>query len=218
MKKAIIIAIITFVIFYILKEKTYRPYLWKRALNTQEHQLKEGSFIFSKQRGSNGSQSLENKYFVFKVTEITGDYVRLSVIRRLSKKDARVASDFSITSEQYQSLKENVQDLLITPILVEDLYKGDGPTFTLNGYLLEKYPALKTSPYYYEVVPYKLQNTIDNENLKNSDSYLDLVYSKKEILERAKLTPYRIKYNGKNNVPAAIRAYSESISLIKNKI
>jgi hypothetical protein len=56
--------------------------MWKKAINSPEHKLQLGSFIFSKQRGSNGSQSIENKYFIFKVIEVNGDYVRLSVNKR----------------------------------------------------------------------------------------------------------------------------------------
>ncbi len=150
MKKILLISVIVVIAFYVLKEKVYKPFMWKKALNTKEHQLQLGSFIFSKQRGSNGSQSSTTYYFVFKVIEIKGDYVRLSVIRRLSQKGQISQGDFSTTSADYKSLKQNIKKLLITPILSEDLYKGDGPRYSLNDYLLEKYPDLKKSRYYYE--------------------------------------------------------------------
>ena len=113
MKKILLISVIVLIAFYVLKEKVYKPFMWKKALNTKEHQLQLGSFIFSKETGINGSQSYQKYYFVFKVIEINGDYVRLSVIRQLSEKDNLRESDFSTTSEQYKSLKQNIKSLTI---------------------------------------------------------------------------------------------------------
>jgi hypothetical protein len=190
--------------------------MWKKAMNTKEHQLKLGSFIFSRQRGTNGSQSSQNYYFVFKVVEINADYVRLSVVRRLSKKDVITESDFSITSKQYKALKENIEDLLITPILTEDLYKGDGPSFTLNAYLLQKYPNLNSSPYYYEANSEGIKDKLLKEKTIVADYDFSLIYSKKEIIEKARLTPYIIDQYGALNKPVLSPQYSNSIDLIKN--
>ncbi|MFH6959807.1 hypothetical protein ACHRV1_20600 [Flavobacterium aquidurense] len=214
MKKIILISVIVVIAFYVLKEKVYKPYMWKKAINTKEHQLQLGSFIFSKETGINGSQSYQKYYFVFKVTEINGDYVRLSVIRQLSQKDNLKESDFSTTSDQYKSLKQNIKNLTITPVLSEDLYKGDGQRFTLNQYLLNKYPVLKQSAYYYEDIPEESKNKPMPENPNDLEMYFSLVYSKKEIIENRKLVPWTMtnSFNGK----PSLSQYSKNIDLIVN--
>jgi hypothetical protein len=188
--------------------------MWKKAINTKEHQLQLGSFIFSKETGINGSQSYQKYYFVFKVTEINGDYVRLSVIRQLSQKDNLKESDFSTTSDQYKSLKKNIKNLTITPILSEDLYKGDGPRFTLNQYLWNKYPVLKQSTYYYEDIPEESKNKPMPENPNDLEMYFNMVYSKKEIIEKGQLVPWTLT-NSFNNKPL-LSNYSKNIDLIIN--
>ncbi|MFG4004056.1 hypothetical protein [Flavobacterium aquidurense] len=214
MKKIILISVIVVIAFYVLKEKVYKPYMWKKAINTKEHQLQLGSFIFSKETCINGSQSYQKYYFVFKVTEINGDYVRLSVIRQLSQKDNLKESDFSTTSDQYKSLKQNIKNLTITPVLSEDLYKGDGQRFTLNQYLLNKYPVLKQSAYYYEDIPEESKNKPMPENPNDLEMYFSLVYSKKEIIENRKLVPWTMtnSFNGK----PSLSQYSKNIDLIVN--
>lgn len=214
MKKILLISIIVVIAFYVLKEKVYKPYMWKKALNTKEHQLQLGSFIFSKETGINGSQSYQKYYFVFKVIEINGDYVRLSVIRQLSEKDNLKESDFSTTSEQYKSLKQNIKSLTITPILFDDLYHGDGPRFTLNDYLLNKYPVLKKSRYYYEDIPEESKNKGIPKNPNNLEMYFSMVYSKKEIIEKGQLVPWSMtnSFNGK----PLLSNYSKNIDLIIN--
>jgi hypothetical protein len=188
--------------------------MWKKAINTKEHQLQLGSFIFSKETGINGSQSYQKYYFVFKVTEIHGDYVRLSVIRQLSQKDNLKESDFSTTSDQYKSLKQNIKSLTITPILFEDLYHGDGPRFTLNDYLLNKYPVLKQSTYYYEDIPEESKNKGIPTNPNDFEMYFSMVYSKKEIIEKGQLVPWTMtnSFNGK----PLLSNYSKNIDLIVN--
>lgn len=214
MKKIILISVITLVAFYLIREKVYKPYMWKKAINSKEHQLQIGSFIFSKETGINGSQSYQKYYFVFKVTEIDGDYVRLSVIRQLSQKDHLKESDFSATSDQYKSLKQNIKSLTITPILSEDLYKGDGPRFTLNDYLLSKYPALKQSTYYYEDIPKESKNKGIPKDPADLEMYFSLVYSKKEIIEKGQLVPWTMT-NSFNNQPL-LSQYAKNIDLIIN--
>lgn len=214
MKKILLISVIVVIAFYVLKEKVYKPFMWKKALNTKEHQLQLGSFIFSKETGINGSQSYQKYYFVFKVIEINGDYVRLSVIRQLSEKDNLRESDFSTTSEQYKSLKQNIKSLTITPILFDDLYQGDGPRFTLNEYLLNKYPVLKRSRYYYEDIPEESKNKPIPENPNDLEMYFSMVYSKKEIIEKGQLVPWTMtnSFNGK----PLLSNYSKNIDLIIN--
>lgn len=188
--------------------------MWKKAIQTKEHQLQLGSFIFSKETGINGSQSYQKYYFVFKVIEIDGDYVRLSVIRQLSEKDNLKESDFSITSDQYKSLKQNIKSLTITPILSEDLYKGDGDSFTLNDYLLNKYPVLKQSRYYYEDIPQESKNKGIPKKPDDYEMYFSMVYSKKEIIEKGQLIPWTMT-NSFNNKPL-LSNYSKDIDLIIN--
>jgi hypothetical protein len=214
MKKIILISVISLVVFYLIREKVYKPYMWKKAINTKEHQLQLGSFIFSKETGINGSQSYQKYYFVFKVIEIDGDYVRLSVIRQLSQKGNLKESDFSTTSDQYKSLKQNIKSLTITPILFEDLYKGDDPRFTINDYLLSKYPVLKQSRYYYEDIPKESKNKGMPKKPDDYEMYFSMVYSKKEIIENGKLIPWTMT-NSFNNKPL-LSNYSKDIDLIIN--
>ncbi|MEO8535243.1 MAG: hypothetical protein ABI441_15910 [Flavobacterium sp.] len=217
MKKTILVTIIiSIAVFFIVKQMVYKPYMWKKAINSEEHKLQIGSFIFSKQRGSNGSQSLENQYFVFKVIEINGDYVRLSVIRKLSEKGTISEGDFSTTSNHYKTLKGNITSLIITPIQSEDIYKGEGPRYALNDYLLGKYPDLKMSRYYYEDISEETKNKPLPANALDLDLYFSLVYSKKEIIENGKLTPW-IMNNSLNNTPEIADRLSERIEVIINK-
>lgn len=211
MKRIFFISLIIIAI-YTFKQLVYKPYAWKKAMNTPEHKLQLGSFVFSKQRGHNGSQSFENKYFIFKVTEINCDYVRLSVIRQLSQKDKLLQSDFSTTKDLFKDLKQNIHNIQITAILSEDLYKG-GSSFTINDYLLEKYPALEKSRYYYEDIPKDRKNIILTTDANNLSNYFNMIYSKNEIIKNGRLVPYTLK---DNNEVQLTEKLSESIDLILN--
>ena len=213
MKKIILISLLIIAVFYVLKQFVYKPYAWKKAINSPEHKLQVGSFIFSKKRGSNGSQSMQNYYFAFKVIEINGDLVRLSVIRKLSDKNNLLQSDFSTTKEAYKNLKQNIQDLTITGILTEDLYKIDGATYTINGYLISKYPDLKTSRYYYQDIPVNKKNTPVPSNPDDLIMYYDLVYSKEEIIKNGRLAPYIMTNRTKGEIDTGL---SQDIDLIVN--
>ena len=213
MKKIIFISLLIIAVFYVLKQFVYKPYAWKRAINTPEHKLQVGSFIFSKKRGSNGNQSMQNYYFAFKVIEINGDLVRLSVIRKLSDKNNLLQGDFSTTKEAYKNLKENIQNLTITGILTEDLYKIDGATYTINDYLISKYPDLKKSRYYYQEIPEDKKNIAMPTNPDDLIMYYDLVYSKEEIIKNGRLAPYSMVNRRKGEVNTGL---SQDIDLIKN--
>ncbi|KOP39711.1 hypothetical protein APR43_00045 [Flavobacterium sp. NLM] len=180
--------------------------MWKKAMNTPEHRLQMGSFLFSKQTGSNGSQSSQFNYLIFKVVEINGDYVRLSPIRQLSEKGKLKSSDFSFTRETYRSLKLNIKKLTITAIPRNDLYK-EGPTYTVNNYLLNKYPSLKKSRYYYE------EFSESKKNIHSPAEYFTLVYSKEKIIEKRKLIPWIINNSDK---PELAKSLSQKVSLILN--
>ncbi|PBJ16057.1 hypothetical protein [Flavobacterium sp. ACN6] len=201
MKKVLFAGLLIIIILYAFRQLVYNPYKWKKAINTPEHKLQLGSFIFSKQRGSNGSQSMQTNYFIFKVIEINGDYVRLSVIRQLSEKD-KIRSGFSTKKEAYKDLKESIQKVTITPILPEDLYKGSS-SFTINDYLLDKYPSLQKSRYYSE----------DVKSSTDPREYFSLVYSKEKIIAKGKLVPWIISNSDK---PELAERLSENIELIVN--
>ena len=212
MKKILLIVIVTVIALYAFKRMVVEPYLWKKAVNTPEHQLQMGSFIFSQQRGHNGSQSMENQYFIFKVTEIQGDFVRLAVIRKLSAGDEIVQGDFSTTKKAYGELKDNIKSVVITGISRNDLYgrrTGRDP-HQIDDYLLEKYPALKTSRYYFEDVPDKTR-PVPQDPMDRME-YFSLVYSKKEIIEHGRLVAWIL-----NNRPEPeLSNRAEKIDLILN--
>jgi len=214
MKKTLIIIVIALVAAYVVKRMVVDPYLWKKAIATPEHALKLGSFVFSKRRGHNGSQSMENQYFILKVTEIQGDYVRMAVIRKLKAGDQIVQGDFSTTKQAYEEAKGNIKNLVITGISRDDLYgrrTGHDP-LQIDDYLLEKYPALKTSRYYFEDVPENKRNRPVPDDRMEREEYFALVYSKKEIIEHGRLVGWIL-----NNSPEPeLSNIVENIDLILN--
>ena len=214
MKKTLIIIVIALVAAYVVKRMVVDPYLWKKAIATPEHALKLGSFVFSKRRGHNGSQSMENQYFILKVTEIQGDYVRMAVIRKLKAGDQIVQGDFSTTKQAYEEAKGNIKNLVITGISRDDLYgrrTGHDP-LQIDDYLLEKYPALKTSRYYFEDVPENKRNRPVPDDRMEREEYFTLVYSKKEIIEHGRLVGWIL-----NNSPEPeLSNIVENIDLILN--
>ena len=214
MKKTLIIIVIALIAAYVVKRMVVDPYLWKKAIATPEHALKLGSFVFSKRRGHNGSQSMENQYFILKVTEIQGDYVRMAVIRKLKAGDQIVQGDFSTTKQAYEEAKGNIKNLVITGISRDDLYgrrTGHDP-LQIDDYLLEKYPALKTSRYYFEDVPENKRNRPVPDDRMEREEYFTLVYSKKEIIEHGRLVGWIL-----NNSPEPeLSNIAENIDLILN--
>jgi len=214
MKKTLIIIVIALIAAYVVKRMVVDPYLWKKAIATPEHALKLGSFVFSKRRGHNGSQSMENQYFILKVTEIQGDYVRMAVIRKLKAGDQIVQGDFSTTKQAYEEAKGNIKNLVITGISRDDLYgrrTGHDP-LQIDDYLLEKYPALKTSRYYFEDVPENKRNRPVPGDRMEREEYFTLVYSKKEIIEHGRLVGWIL-----NNSPEPeLSNIVENIDLILN--
>jgi hypothetical protein len=212
MKKIFIAGVVFVFILYAFKKLVYDSYQWKKAINSPEHKLQLGSFIFSKQSGSNGSQSMERKYFIFKVIEINGDYVKLSVVRQLSQKDKLLQSDFSTTKEAYKDLKQNIGGIKITGILKEDLYKA-GPSYTLNDFLLEKYPSLLQSRYYFEEILEDKKHLPIPVDYNELQEYFSLVYSKNEIINKGKLVPWVLN---NNTTPELAERLSQNIDLIIN--
>lgn len=203
MKKALFVSILMLFVFYACREIVYKPYIWKKDMKTPEHRLQMGSFVFSKQDPLDSNQSGGYNYLIFKVIEINGDYVRLSPVRRLLEERQPKFSDSSFARETYRSLKLNINKLEIAGISREDLSK-EKPNFTLNNYLLEKYPSLKKSHYYYEELP---------PASKSSAKYFKLVYSKEKIIEKRKLIPYLVT---DGDGPELARELSQKASLILN--
>lgn len=214
MKKMLLIAIAALIALYAIKRMVVDPYLWKKAIATPEHALKPGSFVFNQRRGHNGSQSMENQYFIYKVTEIQGDYVRMAVIRKLKAGDQIVQGDFSTTKQAYEEAKGNIRNLVITGISRDDLYgrKTGRDPLQIDDYLLEKYPALKTSRYYFEDVPENKRNRPVPEDRMERMEYFSLVYSRKEIVEHGRLVAWIL-----NNSPEPELSNAwEKIDLIIN--
>ncbi|KAB8043734.1 hypothetical protein [Janthinobacterium aquaticum] len=213
MKKMLLIVVLAAMALYAFKIWAYDPFMWKKAMKSPEHALKPGSTIFANYRASNGSQSTVRKYFIFKVTEINGDHVRLSVVRQLSEAGKPLQSDFSTTEHDYQALKKTINSLAVTGILREDLYRKDSEPYVLNDYLKAKYPALNTSRYYFEELPAAHKNQpVPNEQFQRSE-YFSLLYSKKEIIEHGRLAPWVIS-NGPE--PEIFHRMAEDIDVIIN--
>ena len=105
--------------------------------------------------------------------------------------------------------------MLITPVVSTDLYKGDGPSFVLNDYLLNKYPSLHQSPYYYEDMTADRKGKLSTPTANASEDF-DLVYSKKGIIEDRALIPYSIIYDPLQRKPALGSKSGRSIDLIQN--
>lgn len=212
MKKILLIGLLALVLLYVVKRMIYEPYMWKRAINTPEHSLRLGSYIFSKERGHNGSQSFETHYFIFKVIDITGDYVRLAVVRRLSEKGRAAQSDFSMTKNDFEALKTKIHDMTVTGIPREDLYRKNEERYAVNDFLLEKYPALKTSRYYFEDIPAAAKNLPAPTEHFDSSEYFSLLYSKAEIISKGKLRGWILN----NSTVPELSGSSKEIDLIQN--
>lgn len=214
MKKILIISLLALISIYSFKKMIYNPYIWKQTINSPEHKLQIGSFIFNKTTGVNGgSQSIRTDYYIFKVIEINGDHVRLSVVRQLSKNNTILQSDFSTTKENFEYLKKHINKITITGILTKDLFVGNYEPYTVNDYLLKKYPSLEKSRYYFEDIPEEMKNLpLPTDNNKLQD-YFSTIYSKKEIIENGKLALWVL--NNSNNPELAKRS-AEDIDLIQN--
>lgn len=213
MKKMLLIAVLAAMALYAFKIRVYDPFMWKKAIDSPEHALKIGSIIFSNYRISNGSQSMTRKYFIFKVTQIHGDHVRLSVVRQLSAPGKLSEADFSTTGEAYQTLKKTIGNAVVTAILREDLTRKGSEPYRLDDYLTGKYPALKTSRYYFEDrSAEEKERPVPDDHLQRVD-YFSLLYSKKEIIEHGRLVPWVIS-NGPE--PELFHRMAEDIDVIIN--
>ncbi len=191
----------------------YKPFIWQKAMESKEHKLQVGSYIFTNEIGSNGNQSFERQYFIFKVMSIHDDYVRLSVVRKLYSSKKRIDGYFSIDKNGYESAKQSIQSSIVTPILSSYIYYND---YILTDSLKIKYPNLSKSRLFVEDVSQNIKPTKESPIYGYKDAYFSLVYSKKEIIDDAKLVPY-IYGNSINEDVELIHDYSEKIELIVNK-
>lgn len=212
MKKILALGLLALLVAYVFKLMVYQPYMWKKAIATPEHRLQLGSYIFTNSMEHNGSQSRERRYFIFKVVEIEGDHVRLSVVRQLSPQSGPL-SGFSTTKDEYASLKDTVHNLTITKIALEDLYGKDG-SHKMNDHLLAKYPALKTSRYYFEDDSRLRKEAAESAStVADAQAHLSLVYSKEQIISSARLVPWILN---NSTTPELAPGLSKKIDLIVN--
>jgi hypothetical protein len=213
MKKYVLIVLSSIIGFFILYEFAYKPYVWQKTMQRNEHKLHLGSYIFTTQMENNGSQSYERGYTIFKVTNINNDYVRLAVVRKFYT--TKKASDgyFSAPEHFYEEAKKTISDLIVTAVLSEDIY--DNNDLFLTDSLLIKYPNLAKSRLYVEDVSNNILPTKDSPIYGDKDSYFSLVYSKNEIITNAQLVPY--VYGNSMNVDVELMPqYSRNIEYIIN--
>lgn len=212
MKKILALILLGLVVTYVVKQMVYQPYMWKKAIASPEHRLQLGSFIFTNSMEHNGSQSRERRYTIFKVVEIDGDHVRLSVVRQLSSPTGPL-SGFSTNASEYASLKKTINHLTITRIAMLDLY-GDKGSHQMNDQLLAKYPALKTSRYYFEDDTELRKEAAERmEMVADREASLGLVYSEEQIISNARLVPW--VFNN-STTPELAPALAKKIDLIVN--
>lgn len=173
-------------VFLYLK-KRYNQRLWNEAMANPDHQLQTGSFIFSKR---NEVQSKEIHYSIFKVVRIDGEYVKLSNIRQFPGKGNSVNTNFLMTAEHYESIKNNIQQVVITGILAEDLSQKSNLTLTED--LLLKYPELNKSGYYFEDLASDEKNKPLPADISGCQRYMNQIYSAEHIIKNWRLRLYSL--------------------------
>jgi hypothetical protein len=83
----------------------------------------------------------------------------------------------------------------------------------LNNFLLEKYPSLLESRYYFEEIPENKKNLPIPVDYNELQEYFSLVYSKDEIINKGKLVPWVLN---NNTTPELAERLSQNIDLILN--
>ncbi len=220
MKKNMIIAICILLFFVVACNFIYTYSVTKKELKLSAKQLQLGSYIFSTSMGYNGNQSWQKNYFVFKVTQIQDDYVRLAVVRKFygSQKmfDVRISpSDgyFSANKEIYEDAKNTIENAIVTLVESHDIYNSND--LILTDSLRLKYPSLKKSRLYVEDVSKNIKPTKESPIYGDISFFFSLVYSKNEIMNNAQLVPYLD--NARNDDKIRLEyGYSEDIDKIIN--
>ena len=198
MKKQILILCSVITIIFILYKLVYKPFAWQYAIQTKEHKLQVGSFIFSYNKISNTDTfTSNNHYFVRIVTDIDDDYVRLTTIKKLYLPNQKMQSLPSNNDNYYDNLKSTITNKRITEVNID--YGLINEFFTKEYFLLKHYPMLHEFPFYYEIGFANKSKPI-TENGTVDFQYFENVYSKKEIIENAKLVRYTLT-NQTNNLP-----------------
>ena len=220
MKRNIILVLLGLMAFCFFYKCTYKPYSMRKNIKIEAQKLRLGSYIFSTSMGYNGSQSRERKYYIFKVTQIKDDYVRLAVVRKFygSQKmfDVRISpfdGYFSATKEVYEDAKKTIENAIVT--LVESHDINNSNNLILTDSLRLKYPALLKSRLYVEDISKNIKPTTESPIYGDKMLFFSLVYSKNEIMSNAQLVPYLD--NARNDDKIRLEyGYSKDIDKIIN--
>ncbi len=194
-----------------LYKLVYKPFLWQKKMQSKEHKLQVGSYIFSVNEISNGDTfTRSNHYFVHIVTEIKGDYVRLAAVQKFINPDDQINSLPSKNDNYYNNLKSTIDTIKFTVIdLDENVINVNKP-----DNILKYYPIVKKQPFYYTVGYANKPVPLDARGNPISE-YFDAVYSKKELLKNGSLVMYDMT-NQFDGIPV-LYDLGEKIELIINK-
>ncbi len=220
MTRNTIIILFGLIVFYSIYKLVYKPYVLCKEVKISAEKLQVGSYIFTNQMEHNGSQSSERGYTIFKVTQIVEDYVRLAVVRKFYA--SQKASDlnlsafdgyFSASKEVYDDAKKTIKDKVVTAVKIGDI--DDFNNLVLTDSLRLKYPSLSNSRLFVEDVSNLIKPTKDSPVYGDKLFFFSLVYSKKEIINKAQLIPYL--YNSGNDDMITLEyGYSKDIDKIIN--
>lgn len=211
MKKKILkicIFILTFISIYTL---VYKPFIQQVFVKIETQHLQIGSYIFSTDTRTNSNSFLNETFkFVKVVTDIDGDYVRLASVRKFENPDEQINSMDPRNHDYYNYLKSTIDTIQFTAVDVNEnlIYVGDQKN------ILKYYPIIKKQPFYYTVGYGNKPIPLDVRGNPWSE-YFDAVYSKKEIIENAKLVRYTLT-NQNDGIPY-LYDLGEKIELIVNK-
>jgi hypothetical protein len=212
MKKQIFILGVIFLTLFVLYKLVYKPFLWQKKMQSKEHTLQVGSYIFSVNEISNGDTfTRSNYYFVHIVTEIKGDYVRLAAVQKFTNPEDQINSLPSKNDNFYNNLKSTIDTIKFTAVDVDENVINVNKTENILKY----YPIVKKQPFYYTVGYANKLIPLDARGNPVSD-YFDAVYSKKEIIENTKLVRYDLT-NQNNGIPV-LYDLGEKIEIIVNKM
>lgn len=220
MKRNIIIVLFGLIVLYSLYRCVYKPNSLRKEVKISAEKLRVGSYIFVTQIKHNGSQSFEKGYAIFKVTQIMDDFVRLAVVRKFfaSQKafDVRIfESDgyFSATKGIYKDAKQTIINNIVTAVKSEDI--GHYNHLVLTDSLRSKYPTLVKSRLFVEDVSNDIKPTKESPIYGDKTIFFNLVYSKKEMINKGQLVTYIYRNSFAVDVELK-QAYSNNIDKIIN--
>lgn len=179
------VSMIAAVSLFLYLKKKYNQRLWNEAMASPDHQLQTGSFIFSKRTEV---QSKQIDYSIFKVIRIDGEYVKLAGIRQLA--DHNNSNSLLMTAEQYEIIKNNIQQVVITGISAMDFpQKANIP---LTEEVLDRYPDLNKSGYYFEDLSPNEKIKPLPDDIAGCQDDMKLVYSAEHIIKNGRLRLYSL--------------------------